>query len=144
RTPAWNEVQPDARVAIENVALAAWDVGASLEDLELPRGFDRLVAAQEVIQAVESAGSLSCELRTHGPLMSEALRAALRRGLVIAPSAYAAARRTAAQLGPKVAAVLAGYDAVLTPSTTGTPPLGLEFTGDPQFCRAWTLIGAPC
>jgi Asp-tRNA(Asn)/Glu-tRNA(Gln) amidotransferase A subunit family amidase len=144
RTPAWNEVQPDARVAIENVALAAWDAGASLEDVDLPRGFDRLVAAQEVIQAVESAGSLSCELRTHGALMSEALRAALRRGLVIAPSAYAAARRTAAQLGPKVAAVLAGYDGVLTPSTTGTPPLGLEFTGDPQFCRAWTLIGAPC
>ncbi len=144
RTPAWDAVQPAAQTAIENVALAAWDAGASLEDLELPRGFDRLVAAQEVIQAVETAGSLSRELRSDGALMSEALRAALRRGLVIAPSAYAAARRTAAQVGPKVAAMLAGYDGVLTPSTTGTPPLGLGFTGDPQFCRAWTLIGAPC
>ncbi len=144
RTPAWDEVQPEARAAIENVALAAWDAGASLEDLELPRGFDRLVAAQEVIQAVESAGSLSCELRNHGALMSEELRAAVRRGLVIAPAAYAAAKRTAAHVGPEVTAVLAGYDGVLTPSTTGPPPLGLGFTGDPQFCRAWTLIGAPC
>jgi len=144
RTPAWGDVRPEAQAAIENVALAAWDAGASLEDLDLPRGFDRLVAAQEVIQAVESAGSLTCELKMHGPLMSEALRGALRRGLVIAPAAYAAAKRTAAQLGPEVAAMLAAYDGVLTPSTTGTPPLGLEFTGDPQFCRAWTLIGAPC
>ena len=36
------------------------------------------------------------------------------------------------------------FDGVLTPSATGVPPLGLDFTGDPLFCRVWTLIGAPC
>jgi len=39
---------------------------------------------------------------------------------------------------------LDAYDGVLTPSTTGVPLLGLDFTGDPVFCRVWTLIGAPC
>ncbi len=39
---------------------------------------------------------------------------------------------------------MAGFDGLLTPSADGVPPSGLEFTGDPLFCRAWTLIGAPC
>ncbi|HWH12750.1 MAG TPA: amidase [Solirubrobacteraceae bacterium] len=144
RTSAWTEVQPAAQAAIEDVALAAWDAGACLEDLELPRGFAELVAAQEVIQAFESAESLAEELATHGELLSDALRAALEAGAAIAPDTYATAKRAAAELGPAIGALLAGYDGVLTPSTTGTPPLGLEFTGDPRFCRGWTLVGGPC
>jgi Asp-tRNA(Asn)/Glu-tRNA(Gln) amidotransferase A subunit family amidase len=144
RTFAWERVQPAARAAIEDVALAAWDAGACLEDLELPLGFEALVAAQEVIQEVETAASLACEVEAHGELISEPLRAALRRGAVVAPAAYARAKRAAAELSPAISAVLAGYDGVLTPSTTGTPPLGLDFTGDPTFCRAWTLVGGPC
>jgi Asp-tRNA(Asn)/Glu-tRNA(Gln) amidotransferase A subunit family amidase len=34
-------------------------------------------------------------------------------------------------------------DGILTPSATGVPPAGQGFTGDPLFCRVWTLIGAP-
>jgi Asp-tRNA(Asn)/Glu-tRNA(Gln) amidotransferase A subunit family amidase len=56
---------------------------------------------------------------------------------------YLAARRTAARLAPDVVDLLARYDGLLTPSATGVPPLGLAFTGDPLFCRAWTLLGAP-
>jgi Asp-tRNA(Asn)/Glu-tRNA(Gln) amidotransferase A subunit family amidase len=144
RTFAWERVQPAARAAIETVALAAWDAGACLEDLELPLGFETLVAAQEVIQEVESAASLACELRAHEQQISEPLRAALRRGAAVTPAAYAQAKRAAAELAPAIAAVLARYDGVLTPSTTGTPPLGLGSTGDPAFCRAWTLVGGPC
>jgi Asp-tRNA(Asn)/Glu-tRNA(Gln) amidotransferase A subunit family amidase len=144
RTSAWAEVEPAGRAAIEDVALAAWDAGALLEDLDLPSGFDDLVAAQEVIQAVESAASLHEELESHGGLLSDALRSALRRGAAIPGDDYAQAKRTAAELGPTIVALLAGYDGVLTPSATGSPPLGRDFTGDPRFCRAWTLIGAPC
>jgi Asp-tRNA(Asn)/Glu-tRNA(Gln) amidotransferase A subunit family amidase len=144
RTSAWGLIQPAAQAAIESVALAAWDAGACLEDLELPRGFDELVAAHETIQEVESARSLARELELHGDLLSDALRAALEKGAAVPPDVYAGARRAAAELGPAIGARLAGYDGVLTPSTTGTPPVGLGFTGDPRFCRAWTLIGAPC
>jgi Asp-tRNA(Asn)/Glu-tRNA(Gln) amidotransferase A subunit family amidase len=143
RTPAWGAVEPAARAAIEDVALAAWDAGACLEDLELPDRFEELVAAHKVIQEVESAASLAGELALHGDLLSESLRAALADGAAIPPDRYARAKRTAAVLGRVIAGLLAGYDGVLTPSATGTPPLGLGFTGDPRFCRAWTLIGAP-
>jgi amidase len=144
RTGGWDQVDPAARAAIEDVALAAWDAGARLEDLELPRGFDQLVAAQEIIQEFESAASLACELESDSDRMTGALRAALVRGAAIDPAAYAEARQAAAEVGPAIAALLARHDGVLTPSTTGIPPRGLASTGDPRFCRAWTLIGAPC
>ena len=35
-------------------------------------------------------------------------------------------------------------DLVLTPSALGAAPVGLESTGDPVMCRAWTLLGVPC
>jgi Asp-tRNA(Asn)/Glu-tRNA(Gln) amidotransferase A subunit family amidase len=39
--------------------------------------------------------------------------------------------------------ILAQYDAILTPVTMGTAPLGLEDTGSPLFCSLWTLCGLP-
>jgi Asp-tRNA(Asn)/Glu-tRNA(Gln) amidotransferase A subunit family amidase len=37
-----------------------------------------------------------------------------------------------------------GVDAILAPSATGEAPAGLDATGDPLFCRGWTLLGLPC
>jgi Asp-tRNA(Asn)/Glu-tRNA(Gln) amidotransferase A subunit family amidase len=34
------------------------------------------------------------------------------------------------------------YDVAITPSAKGEAPL-IESTGDPVFCSAWSLLGAP-
>ena len=34
--------------------------------------------------------------------------------------------------------------ALLAASATGVAPEGLDATGDPLYCRAWTLLGVPC
>ena len=34
-------------------------------------------------------------------------------------------------------------DALLVPAVRGEAPEGLDSTGDPLFCRAWTLLGVP-
>jgi Asp-tRNA(Asn)/Glu-tRNA(Gln) amidotransferase A subunit family amidase len=36
------------------------------------------------------------------------------------------------------------HDVLLAPSAIGRAPAGLETTGDPLFCRGWTLPGLPC
>ena len=33
---------------------------------------------------------------------------------------------------------------LIAPSTRGEAPRGLEATGDPLFCRMWTLMHVPC
>ena len=35
------------------------------------------------------------------------------------------------------------YDALVTPATLGTAPLGLDSTGDPLMCTLWTFLGMP-
>ena len=35
-------------------------------------------------------------------------------------------------------------DVILAPSTIGAAPDTLEQTGNPVFCRVWTLLGLPC
>ncbi|MBI2584997.1 MAG: amidase, partial [Rhodospirillales bacterium] len=40
-------------------------------------------------------------------------------------------------------AIFAQCDAILTPATAGTAPVGLASTGSPIFCSIWTLCGTP-
>jgi Asp-tRNA(Asn)/Glu-tRNA(Gln) amidotransferase A subunit family amidase len=35
-------------------------------------------------------------------------------------------------------------DLIIAPSAIGEAPLAKEGTGDPLFCRSWTLLGLPC
>src|SRR5260221_131015 len=77
-------------------------------------------------------------------LLARSLDGLLLAGMAMPAAEYARARADAERLAGAALDVVRAYDAILTPSTTGVPPSGLEFTGDPMFCRAWTLIGAPC
>jgi Asp-tRNA(Asn)/Glu-tRNA(Gln) amidotransferase A subunit family amidase len=133
RTGLWSRVETDAQRAI---------LSLGIEEVELP-GYEELADAHKTIQFYESAVSLAPELARAPELLSDELRAALEEGAAISAVDYQVARRVAAERGPAVASVLGRYDGLLTPSATGVPPLGLEFTGDPLFCRVWTLIGAP-
>jgi Asp-tRNA(Asn)/Glu-tRNA(Gln) amidotransferase A subunit family amidase len=36
------------------------------------------------------------------------------------------------------------HDVLLAPSAIGEAPVELTTTGDPLFCRGWTLLGLPC
>jgi Asp-tRNA(Asn)/Glu-tRNA(Gln) amidotransferase A subunit family amidase len=143
RTSHWSRVEAAAQQAIETVAGAAAEAGALVEEIEPPTGFAELVAAQTTIQWVESAANLAPELANAPELLSDEVRAALHEGAAMPEARYADAKRVASRLGPLLARLLAGYDGVLTPSASGVPPVGLYFTGDPLFCRAETLIGAP-
>ena len=143
RTPNWLRVEPAAQNAIEAVADGAARAGADVEEIEPTPGFAELVAAQTTIQWAESAANLAAELAESPELLSDEVRAALQEGAAMPAETYGDAKRAAAEHGPPLAALLSGFDGVLTPSASGVPPLGLYFTGDPLFCRVETLIGAP-
>ena len=56
---------------------------------------------------------------------------------------YAGALRERERLYCQLEALVAPYDAVLTPSSTGPAPLGLHTTGNPALCTLWTFLGVP-
>lgn len=96
-------------------------------------------AAQQVVMAYEAARERTEDLS----LLSEQLASLLRTGADIPVREYEAARRTAAEVGARVAELLSSYDAVLGPATPGPAPEGLASVGDPVLSRPWQALGLP-
>lgn len=123
------EADLQAFVVVAVAALAPQAVACT--DAGLPADFDTLVALQKATMAHEAARALAHERLQHRAHLSPALRSLLDDGLAIDGATQADA-------------LFAQHDVLLAPSTTGTAPAGLQATGDPLFCRAWTLLGLPC
>lgn len=142
RTHHWEQADASGRAAVERAAERLATAGADVVETALPAPFDGLTAAQATIMAFDLARSLADEREHHAELLSEPLRELLDEGAATGEPEYrdalALAERCRAQLGE----VLAGADAILTPAAVGEAP-PRDSTGDPVFCRAWTLLGTP-
>jgi Asp-tRNA(Asn)/Glu-tRNA(Gln) amidotransferase A subunit family amidase len=143
RTARWQLVEPEAQAALEAAAVALADAGARVDELELPAELEALVDAQQTIMAVEVAANLAGEYDRHGDRMSAELSELIEEGRATERHGYEAALATAERGGERLPAVFEAHDILLTPAARGQAPRGLEATGDPVFCRAWTLLGTP-
>ncbi len=142
RTEQWALATPEARTLLEEAAARLAAAGAQVTELELPAAFQGLPRAQETIMAVEAARSLAAE--GSRDRLSEKLRALVAAGEAITPRAYEDALARAAACRRSFPSALGGVDALLTTSTPGEAPPGLDSTGDPAFNRIWTLLHVPC
>ena len=53
-------------------------------------------------------------------------------------------RARTARWRTEVDALFDRFDVLLAPSAVDEAPEGLQHTGDPIFCRPWSLLGLPC
>jgi Asp-tRNA(Asn)/Glu-tRNA(Gln) amidotransferase A subunit family amidase len=139
---AWDRLDAVTRNALDDYLGAAGGAGAVVEQTQLPVAFEALVEAQMTIQLVETAWALGREADWHGELVSVELRSYIAEGRTVAREDYLAARRLADEQRWRWNDRVAGFDAVLAPSTLGVPPLGSD-TGDSLLCRPFTLLGVP-
>jgi Asp-tRNA(Asn)/Glu-tRNA(Gln) amidotransferase A subunit family amidase len=143
RTARWRLAEPDAQAAVESAARELANAGARVDELELPGELEELVDAQETIMAVDVAASLADEYDRHGDGISAELRDLIEQGRATERRDYEAALAAAERAAGRLPTVFEGHDVVLTPAVRGQAPRGLDATGDPVFCRAWTLLGTP-
>ena len=136
RTPRWAEMDESARARIEAASSAL-----SLAELDLPARFGGLVEAQIAIMEAEIAEHLGRFVS--GLEISPGLAELLARGADVQPAAYDQAQRLAHECRCRLDELFGAFDLLLTPAVRGVAPAGLESTGDPLFCRAWTLLGVP-
>ena len=138
RTPHDEDADADVHAAL---AAAAQALEAS--GLAWPDEWDGLTEAQIAVQAREAALTLGPLRAEHAALMSDSLLGLLEQGDAVAPAAHAAALALARAAAAALPAVMCDVDALLVPAVGGEAPAGLDSTGDPLFCRAWTLLGSP-
>jgi Asp-tRNA(Asn)/Glu-tRNA(Gln) amidotransferase A subunit family amidase len=138
RTARWDLVDPDAREALEGGAAA---LGA--DEAELPAEVEATVDAQARIMAVDVAASAAKEYEHHRDELSRELLELIEQGLGTDRATYDDDVATGERAAAALPAVFERYDALMTPAALGQAPRGLDATGDPVFCRAWTLLGTP-
>ncbi|MDO8388800.1 MAG: amidase [Polaromonas sp.] len=141
RTPEWAQADGDTQQAW---AQAEKLLGGPGHTVTLSDGLSSLVAVQKAVQAFETARSLSHERLHHRDQLSAPLQALIADGLAISGETHALNLQATASARQQAAALFAGCDVILAPSSIGEAPAGLDGTGDPLFCRSWTLLGLPC
>jgi Asp-tRNA(Asn)/Glu-tRNA(Gln) amidotransferase A subunit family amidase len=141
QTPEWAQANADTQQAW---ALAEKALTGHAAVMELPSALQGLVALQKTVQAFETARSLSHEHLHHSAQLSAPLQALIAEGLAISGEAHALALQVTLRARQQAAALFENYDVLLAPSSLGEAPAGLASTGDPVFCRSWTLLGLPC
>jgi Asp-tRNA(Asn)/Glu-tRNA(Gln) amidotransferase A subunit family amidase len=142
QTPEWNQADSDTQQAWAQAEKALHGFGTAVA---LPVGLDNLVTVQKAVQAYETARSLSHERMHHPSQLSAPLQALLAHGITISGEAHAQNLQTTALARSQAAALFDHFDVLLSPSSIGEAlPMELGNTGDPLFCRTWTLLGLPC
>ena len=141
QTPEWALADLDTHRAWAYAEKVLADVA---RPVMWPEGMNNLATVHQEIQNFETARSLSHERRVYLNQISAPLQARIADGLAISGETHARHLRTAAAARQQIDALFKTHDFILAPSSVGEAPAGLDFTGDPVFCRTWTLLGLPC
>ena len=144
RTPEWPQADIDTVRTWNQACAALAPQAAALVEIELPADLPDLVALQKAVMAFEMSRALSHERFAHHHELSERLQALLDGGAAIAGAEHVARLTATAAAQRRVDPLFDEVDVLLAPSATGEAPAGLAVTGDPLFCRSWTLLGLPC
>lgn len=143
RTPWWEQAEAASRDAFEHAAAALGSAGIETVPLRLPAVFDELLTAHDIVATVDIANHCAREYDEHADLVSEKLCGEIERGRAIGTDRYRWAMETSDACLAAFDSLLIDCDVVLVPAVTGPAPRGLEATGDPTFCRAWSMLGTP-
>ncbi|MEY8874883.1 MAG: amidase family protein, partial [Leptothrix sp. (in: b-proteobacteria)] len=148
--PDWPHADADTRRAWDLAAQRLAPHAAAWVEPAWPADLPDLSALQLAVMTHEMARALRPDRLQHGPALSERLRTLLDAGMQISGAQHAAHLRQTLAARQRIDALFIGsggpdgVDVLLSPSTPGEAPAGLDGTGDPLFCRGWTLLGLPC
>jgi Asp-tRNA(Asn)/Glu-tRNA(Gln) amidotransferase A subunit family amidase len=144
RTPQWDSADESTKTALEDAVARIAKAGASVKEIRLPRHFDNLAEAQEVIADYEIWRALAYERLTFPELISDTLKGRLANAENYNLARYRAAQRQAALCRMMLSEIFCDTDAIFTPSAPGEAPRGHETTGSPIFNKLWQILHVPC
>jgi Asp-tRNA(Asn)/Glu-tRNA(Gln) amidotransferase A subunit family amidase len=143
-TPDWPAADADVQAAWARAQAVLAPQAATLRLAPWPARMPDLVALQKRVMAFEMARALSHERVHHADALSLKLRSIFDEGMAIDGAQHQVDLSATAAARTQADAWFTDFDVLLAPSTTGEAPAGITATGDPLFCRGWTLLGLPC
>ena len=144
RTYEWSHALPETHTAMAQAAsLIGRADGMTVQDKRLPSDFEQLAQAQTHIQLFEQAQCLAYERLQHFERLSPRLQGIMNAGMAVTVAQYDLAQAWVARCRAQLTEAFKDIDVLLAPSAPGAAPLGLDNTGDPIFCRIWTVLHTP-
>ena len=142
-TPWAERLSPAMTESLKSVVRVCAASGAAVNEIRWPAKFTALADAQRTVQVFETSRALAGEYDYQRAKLSPLLAALIEEGRAIGSSVYQSALHTGRDCAAAIDELFGAADVVLTPSAPGEAPHGLGSTGDPQFNRAWQLLGGP-
>ena len=144
RTAEWSQADSDTQRAFSSAAATLSPLAASLHDVALPNDLPDLVELQQAVMTFEMSRALTPERLRHRSGLSDRLRALLDAGVAMSGAQHALNQAHTAAAQRRIDVLFDRFDVLIAPCATGEAPAGVDATGDPLFCRGWTLLGLPC
>jgi Asp-tRNA(Asn)/Glu-tRNA(Gln) amidotransferase A subunit family amidase len=140
KTPVWHQVDPIAQEAFAELVA---ELGDQVHELEMP-SLEDVIANHGIVQAAENAGYYGYLADKAGDGISAAMRERILSGRGVTAERYIKALNAREAASREIDMLLASYNAILTPASTGPAPKTLASTGNPVFNAPWTYLGQPC
>ena len=146
KTSNWSLAQQETATAMAVARHAAERIAKStVVDLKLPKSCDDITQVQTRIMLSEMSRSFLFERTHHPKKLSLILSKQINDGAAISYEQYAKDLLFAGNAKSSINALFNDeVDLLIAPSATGEAPDLKDGTGDPVFCREWTLLGLPC
>jgi Asp-tRNA(Asn)/Glu-tRNA(Gln) amidotransferase A subunit family amidase len=140
KPPGWDGADDDTKSAFNELAGV---LGDTCDEVDLPDPFENALDWHRIIMHTDFAKNLSSYYERGKDELSDVLRGLIEEGQNVLAVDYIRAVDWIEILNAGLERVFERYDAILTPAALGVAPAGIELTGDPIFCRLWTLCGTP-
>jgi Asp-tRNA(Asn)/Glu-tRNA(Gln) amidotransferase A subunit family amidase len=141
KTPMWKMADAQCQEAFAELVA---HLGDRVEEFKLPAAYKDAWKWHQTIMEADLAKNFEHEYQDGRDKLSENLRGQIERGRRVRAVDYNKALDKVPALNSGLSELFdLRYEAILTPATAGTAPLGLDSTGSPAFCTLWTLCGLP-
>jgi Asp-tRNA(Asn)/Glu-tRNA(Gln) amidotransferase A subunit family amidase len=133
----------ETAASIAAAASAFAQGGATVVEVKLPASFATIAEAGLILVEVEAAAYHKAAYSRHAGDFGAGIGSAVKAGLGRSATDYVEAHRARLAFRDDVMPLLAGIDALLSPTAPSVAPAGLGSTGDASLCGPWSSTGVP-
>ena len=146
KTANWSHAQKETATALAVARHAAESIcKGTVVDQKLAKACNGLTQAQTNIMLSEMSRSLAFEHSHFPKKISPLVNKLLSDGAQISYEQYVKDLLMVERAKASVAELFNNeIDILIAPSAPGEAPLSKDGTGDPIFCRDWSMLGLPC
>jgi len=144
RTPVWEQVDQATKDGLRELIEITNEANEKTIDIvDMPASFANLHEDHRKVMEGDLARSFTDEYQRGKAQLSDVLREMIERGQQVSNTDYQKSLAKVQDYNAFLDEVFEDYDAILTPSTPGAAPAGIDATGSPVMNTIWTFCGTP-